>query len=444
MTRGGGGSLDKADFKPQNHPCRLGITWLMTIKLISLSILLCLSAFFSGSETALFSLNRLKVRQMGTSSSRAKRLVAKMLSNPHRLLATILFGNMLVNVSSSSLGENIASYFFSGGTALFVAVLTMTTLILLFGEIMPKIIAVERPEQIAPVVVIPLNVFSTIIGPARRSLRWITDFFVGAITDKRSPFHGVTEEELKTALDIGYSEGAVHLLERDLIEKVITFGDKRVEQVMTPRMRVVSVEVNTPVERALRFLKRKGYSRLPVYEGNEDNMIGCLHLKDFVRQPQRESLRDYLRPVSVIPETKKIDDLFREFQSKRQHLAVAVDEYGVVSGVVTMDDLLEEIVGKIADKKREALAAYKRVSADRIEVDATMELEDFNQQMKTSITDDQAQSIGGYVTNQLGRIPRLHEEVRIGDLEFEILEADPRRIARMQVTKRRSGMKGRA
>jgi len=212
---------------------------------------------------------------------------------------------------------------------------------------------------------------------------------------------------------------------------------------MTPRMRVVSVEVNTPVERALRFLKRKGYSRLPVYEGNEDNIIGCLHVKDFVRQPQRESLKDYLRPVSVIPETKKIDNLFREFQTQRQHLAVAVDEYGVVSGVVTMDDLLEEIVGKIADKKREALAAYKRVSADRIEVDATMELEDFNQQMKTKITDDQAQSIGGYLTNQLGRIPRLREKVRIGDLEFEILEAEPRRIVRMQVTKRRSGMKGR-
>jgi CBS domain containing-hemolysin-like protein len=411
----------------------------MTIKLIGLAILLCFSAFFSGSETAFFSLNRLKVRQMAASRSSSKGLVAKMLSNPHRLLATILFGNMLVNIASSSLGENITSHLFSGGTALFVAVLAMTLLILLFGEIMPKIIAVEWPEQIAPLVAIPLNFFSVVISPARRSLQWITDLFVGPMA---IPSPGVTEEELKTALDIGYSEGAVHRLERDLIEKVISFGDKRVEQVMTPRMRMVSIGVNTPVDRALRVLKRKGYSRVPVYEGNEDTIVGVLHMKDFLRQPKGESLRDYLRPVYFIPETKKIDDLFREFQSKRQHLAVAIDEYGVVSGVITMDDLLEEIVGKIADKKREAWAAYKKVSPDRIVVEAAMELEDFNQQMRTSLKDDQAQSIGGYVINQLGRVPKVKEKVRIGDLEFEILEAAPRRIVRMQVTKGRLGIGG--
>ena len=415
----------------------------MTIKLIGLAILLCFSAFFSGSETAFFSLSRLKVRQMATSPSSPKRLVAKMLSSPHRLLATILFGNMLVNVAASSLGENITSHFFSGGTALFVTVLSMTLLILLFGEIMPKIIAVERPDQIAPLVVVPLNLFSMLISPARRSLRWITDLFVGAVTHEPIPSRWVTEEELKTALEIGYSEGAVHRLERDLIEKVISFGDKRVEQVMTPRMRMVSIEVKVPVDKALRLIKRKGYSRVPVYEGNEDNIIGVLHIKDFLRRPNQESLRDYLRPVYVIPETKKISDLFREFQSQRQHLAVAVDEYGVVSGVVTMDDLLEEIVGKIADKKRKAWGAYKRVSPDRIEVDATMELEDFNQQMKTRITDDQAQSIGGYVINQLGRIPQAKEKVRIGNLEFEVLDAEPRRIVRMRITKGRPGLRGR-
>ncbi len=366
-----------------------------------------------------------------------------MLSNPHRLLATILLGNMLVNVASSSLGENISSHIFSGGTALFVAVLAMTILILLFGEIMPKIIAVQRPEQIAPLVVIPLNLFSTVISPARRSLRWITDLFVGAVTHKPIPSQGVTEEEIKTALDIGYSEGAVHLLERDLIEKVISFGDKRVGQVMTPRLRMVSIEASVPVDKALRLLKRRGYSRVPVYEGNEDNIIGILHIKDFLGRPNQEALRDYLRSVYVVPENKKIGELFREFKSKRQHFAVVVDEYGVLSGLVTLDDLLEEIVGKIADKKHKAWGAYKKVSPDRIEVDATMELEDFNQQMKANIADDQAQSIGGYVINQLGRIPNANEEVRIGNLEFEILEAEPRRIVRMRITKGRLGVKRR-
>jgi putative hemolysin len=308
---------------------------------------------------------------------------------------------------------------------------------------MPKIIAVERPERIAQLVVMPLNLFSVLIGPARRSLRWITDLFVGAVTQKPIPSQGVTEEELKTALDIGYSEGAVHLLERDLIEKVISFGDKRVEQVMTPRMRMVSIEAKVPADKALRLLKRKGYSRVPVYEGSEDNIIGVLHIKDFLRQPSEESLRDYLRPVYVIPETKKIGQLFREFQSKRQHFAVAVDEYGVVSGVVTLDDLLEEIVGRIADKKQRAWAAYRKVSPDRIEVDATMELEDFNQQMKTRITDDQAQSIGGYVVNQLGRIPKANEKIRLGNMEWEILEAEPRRIVRMRITRGRPGMRRR-
>ncbi|MBW2056987.1 MAG: HlyC/CorC family transporter [Deltaproteobacteria bacterium] len=405
----------------------------MIVRIAFLLVLLCLSGFFSGSETALFSLGSAKLRGFKRSKSPTKRLIARTMENPARLLATLLLGNTLVNIAASSLGENIISVFLQGKGAVGISTLTMTLLILLFGEITPKTIAVQRPERVASWVVRPLNVFSTLVSPIRRLLRRTTELLlsllgVSAIGESRE----LTEEELQTLVDIGFKEGVVNRLEREIIQRVFSFGDKTVQQVMTPRVQVVALCVDTPPREALKILRSRHYSRAPVYEGQEDRIVGSLHIKDFVQKPDAESLRDLIRPVRFVPETRRIDSLFRELRATKQHFCVVIDEYGVYCGIVTMDDLLEEIVGEAfsALPRRDL---FRRIGPNAVLVKGVLELDVFNRKMGTSLKDPNAQSIGGYVVNRLGRIPETKERLRIGDLEFEVVKAQPNRIVRMLV-----------
>ncbi len=410
----------------------------MIPKLVFLFVLLVLSGFFSGSETALFSLGHGKLREFARSKLPPKRLVARMMENPVRVLATLLLGNTFVNIAAASLGENIISTFLQGEGAIVISTLAMTSLILVLGEITPKTIAVRRSEKVASWVGKPLNLFSTAISPVRRLLRRITEFFL-ALLGVRTVGRGQepSEDELRTLVDISFSEGVVSRLEREIIHKVFSFHDKAVQQVMTPRVQVVSLSVDTPLQDALSILKGRRYSRAPVYEGEEENIVGLVHIKDFIQRPEAESVRDLVRPVQFIPETRRIDTLFNEFRMGSQHFSVVVDEYGVFCGIVTMDDLLEEIVG-------EALSAvprkdlFRRIGSSAALVKGVMELEDFNRRMGTKLTDPNAQSIGGYVINRLGRIPETKERLRVGELQFEIVKAEPNRIVRMLVKRTRS------
>jgi len=203
---------------------------------------------------------------------------------------------------------------------------------------------------------------------------------------------------------------------------------------MTPRGQVVALSVNTPPREALNILKGRRYSRAPVYEGEEDHIIGLLHIKDFIQMAEAKSLRELIRPVQFIPETRRIDTLLNEFRTGRQHAAVVIDEYGVFSGVVTMDDLLEEIVGEaFSAVPRKDL--FRRIGPSAALVKGVMELDLFNRKMGTNLTDRDAQSIGGYVINRLGRIPETKERLRVGSLRFEIVKAQPNRIVRMLVKK---------
>jgi putative hemolysin len=407
----------------------------LILRISLLFILLCLSGFFSGSETALFSLGYGKLSKFRESELSRRRLIARMMEDPARLLATILLGNTFVNIAASSLGQNIVSTFFRGEGAIVISTLAMTALILVFGEITPKTIAVERSEAISSWVVNPLNTFSALINPMRRFLERITELFLiplGVRTIAKG--HQLAEEELRTLVDIGFSEGVVNRLEKEIIHRVFSFGDKTIQQVMTPRGQVVALPVDTPPREALNILKGRRYSRAPVYEGEEDHIIGLLHIKDFIQMGEAKSLRELIRPVQFIPETRRIDTLLNEFRTGRQHAAVVIDEYGVFSGVVTMDDLLEEIVGEaFSAVPRKDL--FRRIGPSAALVKGVMELDLFNRKMGTNLTDPDAQSIGGYVINRLGRIPETKERLRVGSLRFEIVKAQPNRIVRMLVKK---------
>ncbi len=358
-----------------------------------------------------------------------------MMKNPVRLLAALLLGNIFVNIAAASLGENIVSTFLRERGAIALSTLAMTFLILAFGEITPKTIAVQRSETVALWVSKPLDIFSSAISPVRRVLRRTTEFFLallGVKTIERD--EGPSEGELRTLVDIGFSEGVLNRLEREIIHKVFSFHDKIVQQVMTPRVQVVSLSVDVPPQEALSLLKGRRLSRAPVYEGEEDHIIGILYIKDFIQMAEVGSLRDIVRPAQFVPETRRIDPLFHEFRTRRHHFSVVIDEYGVFCGIVTMDDLLEEVVGEsFAAVPRKDL--FKRIGRSAALVKGVMELEMFNRKMGTKLADPEVQSIGGYVISRLGRIPEAKERLRIGDLQFEIIKAEPNRIVRMLVKK---------
>jgi putative hemolysin len=416
----------------------------LILKISLLLLLLCLSGFFSGSETALFSLGYGKLRKFRKSKTPRKRLIARMMADPARILATILLGNTFVNIAASSLGQNIISRFFPGDKAVIISTLALTALILVFGEVTPKTIAVQRSEKFSSLVVTPLNVFSTMISPVRRLLRRTNELLLALLGVRTiGKGHELSEEELRTLVDIGFSEGVVNRLEREIIHRVFSLGDKTVRQVMTPRGQVVSLSVDLPPQDALEFLKARRYSRAPVYEGEEDHIMGLVHIKDFVQMSTAKSLRDLIRPVQFVPETRRIDTLLEEFKTGRHHAAVAIDEYGVFCGFVTMDDLLEEIVGE-AFSAVPRKDVFRRIGVNTALVKGIMEIEMFNRKMGTHLADSEAQSIGGYVINRLGRIPETKERLRIGNLQFEIAKAQPNRIVRMLVKKtpkKRSGAK---
>lgn len=407
----------------------------MILKILLLFVLLCLSGFFSGSETALFSLGYGKLRNFRKSNQPTKRLIAGMMENPARVLATILLGNTFVNIAASSLGQNVISAFFPEQKAVVISTLAMTALILVFGEITPKTIAVERSETIATWIVHPLSLFSTLISPVRRLLRRITELMLALVGIRTlGKGHELSEEELRTLVDISFDEGVVNRLEREIIHRVFSFAEKTVRQVMTPRGQVVNLSVDSTPQEALNTLKSRRYSRAPVYEEEEDQIIGILHLKDFIQIPEPKSLRDLIRPVQFVPETRRIETLLSEFRSGKHHAAVAIDEYGVFCGFVTMDDLLEEIVGEVfSGVPRKDL--FRRIGPHAALVKGVMELDAFNRKMGTDLADQEAQSIGGYVINRLGRIPETKERLRIANLQFEIVKAQPNRIVRMLVKK---------
>ena len=394
----------------------------MSIQLLTIAILLLLSAFFSGSETAFFSLSQLKLSQMEKSNNPTSRLVVQLLKNPERLLITILVGNMLVNVAVSSLGENIVFHLFQSRMSLFIAVPIMTFLILVFGEITPKAIAIEVPELISSIVAIPINIFSLLIAPILKIIKFITSFFFKIFHVNPSLiFPIITQEEIKTAIDISYKEGTIDKFEKDILNRIFSFGNKSVRQVMTPRKDIVSIEQNETIEKAILFFKQKGYSRMPVYSKDPNNIIGIVGIRDLISANPNTPIKPYIRQAYFVPETKKISSLFTEFQRQKKQFAIVIDEFGDVAGLVTMEDLLEEIIGSISDIKQ--TVKYKRLASNLFLIEASMKISDFNHLIGVNFESKDAQTIGGFLMDRLGHIPQKGEKFRIDKLEFEILEA---------------------
>jgi putative hemolysin len=409
----------------------------LLVYIVALIVLLLFSAFFSGSEAALFSLNRSQIQSL-KETSRAGREIARQLTRPRNLLTTILIGNLIVNVFSTSAATSLFVTMF-GEKGVGIAFAFMSVLIMLFGEIFPKVVAIDRPRRFSLFSIYPLKLFHVMFLPARVPIARLTDTVVGFLRRRLgSASRYFSKDELITAFDIGRAEKHIGDFEYELLSNILEFKDTIVREIMTPSIDVFSLPAEMSPEEMEDQIASSEYSRVPIYGETADDIKGVLHIKDLVASSPYGTdfdIMGILRPPYYVPESTRISQLFTELGRQKSHMVLVMDEYGSFVGIVTMEDILEEIVGEIRDAKESLKEEYTLLDDGRIVVAATMEIDDFNKVFKAKIADDFHETIGGFVMNATGKIPHEGETLDIGGLRFHIISAQPNRIRKMRVEK---------
>ena len=407
----------------------------LLIQIVLLGVLLVFSGLFSGSETALFSLKPFEIRKLERQPSRRSIYVASLLSDPVRLLVTILVGNTLVNVAASSLGTSIVSHMVHRGVV-GISVAAMSILILIFGEIVPKTYAVTRPLKTAIATSELISLAVKVMSPLRASFTALS----GLAAKTRLPGSAMPDHEhahVAEAVAAGHSEGVLDSLERRMLGGFLRIEHQSVQNIMTPRTEVFMLDASTRLVDAVGPVKSAGFSRVPVFETmNRDNIKGVVYVKDLLHKQYSEnlSLSDIARRPVFVPESKSLADLLSEFVKGAAHFSVVVDEYGSFSGIVTLDDIVEEIVGEELNMRSKN--TYRKKTRSAYEVSARMELEYFNALMGSSLVDNNAETIGGFILNRTGRIPAVSEEFVFEGIRFGILKGDSRQIKLLRVRKK--------
>ncbi|MHC1599371.1 MAG: hemolysin family protein [Candidatus Methanospirareceae archaeon] len=326
------------------------MSWII-LKIVALCVLLLLSGFFAGSETALIKIGRIKARSLLKRGVKGADTVQKLVNEPEALLTTVLVGNNIVNIAASVLAASLAVEYF-GGWGVPIAIAVMTFLILTFGEIMPKTFAVHHAERFSIAVSKPLEILIFVLRPVAKVLSVMTHAFGKVLGLKMQQRRLLSEEEVKTFLDIGEEDGAIEGDEKEMINGVLKLDYITVKNVMTPKEDMVCLEAHQSVDSAVELIKKSGYSRIPVFEGTEDNIVGILYAKDLLINANDStiSLKKLVKSAYFVPETARVDDLLKEFREGKFHIAVVTDEEGRIKGLVSIEDLLEEIVGSIYDE----------------------------------------------------------------------------------------------
>lgn len=409
----------------------------MWAELILLTVLVLLSGFFSGSETALISLNKIRIKYLVQKGEKRAKTVDELLKQPNRLLATILIGNNLVNVAASALATSLAIQYF-GNKGIGIATGVMTLVLLMFGEISPKAFATKNAEKVSFIVSKPIKTLEYVFYPVIEILTKFTNFIVRILGGeaKASPF--ITEEEIKTMLYVGEEEGEIEPEEREMIHKIFEFGETTVKEVLVPRMDMVCIEANRSLEEAVDKALEHGFSRLPVYEGTVDNIVGIVHIKDLfthIREKRQVSLKEVMRPTYYVPETKKVSDLLKDLQRSRQHMAICTDEYGGTVGLVTIEDLLEEIVGEITDEHDPRMELIKKVNERTYIVNGAVPIDDLNKYLGSNFPEENSETIGGFVFHCLGKLPKPGDSIEYDGYEISVQKIEKRRIVQVKIIK---------
>lgn len=408
---------------------------------ISLIIgLLLASAFFSGIEIAFFSISNIRVKHLVEKKVRNAEHLQKLKEDPHRLLITILIGNNIVNIGAASVATLFAIQYY-GSAGVGIATGVMTFAILIFGEITPKSIATRHAEKIALHTCKIVKLLTILFYPVIVVLDLITRVFTKMVGDA-APSPTVTEEEMRYIVKIGAEEGEINKMERDMINNIFEFDETVVREIMTPRPDIVAIDINYGKEKILKILKKSKYSRIPIYDDKMDNIEGILFTKDLLFYLDKKITKDHIekavRKAFIVPETKQVDELLTVFRKAKNHMAIVVDEFGAVAGIVTIEDLLEEIVGEIYDEKDKVSLQVKKKGEGVSIVDASIEIAEANEQLGLDLSDDEGYTtLGGLVLERLGHIPTIGEKVELNNAKLVVEGVENNRIVRLRVTQKK-------
>jgi putative hemolysin len=404
----------------------------MISQLIILIILLFFSAFFSATETAFYSVNRFKVEKLVRKRVNNSIVLQNLKKKQNKVLITILIVNNVVNIGAASISASLMLQVFPENIGIAVSTFVMTLLILVFGEITPKSFAVKNSTKFILFVSPFLSGVVFLLSPITLFLEKITKIFVG-VGSKET----LTEDEIRTIVALGHKEGAIDKEEKDLIQNVFRLDDLNVEQVMTPRVEMVTVEKNKTLKQLKSFLKETPYSKIPVYDNDQDNIVGIFNIRHSLKYIGRKldvKVSFLMDPVIFVPSSKKIGSLLKEFQLKKIHIAIVVGEHGGVQGLITLKDILEELVGEITEEKDDEYD-IKKINEKVIVGDGGTELNVINKELNLNLKSKNYTTVAGFLLEKLDRIPKKLEVINIDGIKFEILKANKNKIIEVKITK---------
>lgn len=405
------------------------------IQICTVVVLLCLSAFFSSAETALTTVNRMRVRTLAEAGDKRALTLTKVIEDPGKMLSTILVGNNIVNLSASSLMTTLALELF-GSKAVGVATGILTLLILVFGEISPKTLATIYSERLALRYAGIIYLMMTLLTPVIFCINQLSlGFLLLLRVDPNKKQEAITEDELRTIVEVSHEEGVIESEEKKMITNVFDFGDSVAKDVMVPRIDMVMVDVDSDFEELMEIFRREKFTRFPVYEGTTDNVIGIINVKDFLMAEKGDfTIRDFLRQPLYTYEYKKTAELMVEMRKTFNNFIIVLDEYGATAGMVTLEDILEEIVGEIRDEYDEDEEdAVKMISADEYLISGSMKLDDLNSWLDLKLESEAYDSIGGLVIGLLDHLPEAGEEVTHEGLRLVVDSVEKNRIEKIHL-----------
>ena len=409
--------------------------------IIILVVLILLSGFFSASETALTSFKTTDLEDVEKSNKKTAHLLKKWLKSPNEILTGMLLGNNIVNILGSSIATALAINIM-GNSPRSLAIVTgvMTVLILIFGEITPKIMAKNNARYFSKVVIGPIYYFGVLMKPLVKILMW-TSILIGRILGVEVKTENImfTEEDLISFVNVGEAEGIIEEEEKEMIHSIVGLGETSAKEIMTPRTSMFAVEGNKTLDDIWDEMIDAGFSRIPVYEETIDNIIGVLYTKDVLNYLKANStntqVKELVREAYYVPETKSIIEILQEFKSKKVHIALVLDEYGGIGGVLTIEDLLEEIVGEIRDEfDHEEEETIKEIDDNRYEVDAMLDIETINKNLSIELPiSEDYESLGGLLMSELGKIPSIGDVVEFEDVKLVVIQVEKMRVSKVEI-----------
>lgn len=408
----------------------------VAIRFLVLLFLLFLSAFFSCSETALTTVNRIRIRSMIEEGNKKAMTLGKVIEDSGKMLSAILIGNNIVNISSSSIATVLAIDLL-GNTGAGVATGIITLLVLIFGEITPKTLATLHAEKISLNVAGIIYVLMVVLTPV---IYIVNQLALGVLKLMRVNPNGkvatITETELRTIVEVGHEEGIIESEEHRIINNVFDFGDARAKDVMVPRIDMTSVSVDCSYQELLTIFEEYRFTRLPVYEDTSDNVIGIINMKDILlyKKDTTFHIRDYLREAYYTYESKRLSELMLEMRKTAVNIVIVLDEYGATAGLITLEDLLEEIVGEIRDEyDADEEEIFKVLSDNEYEVDGQIKLNDLNDLLESDLSSEEYDSLGGFIMENLDRLPKENDILSADHFCFCVKSLDKNRIKRVHI-----------